>query len=328
MENAFVIASQRAYAWMYEHYDLQLSSNGWYLFHCPECNKKERKGAFHPRYMRVKCWSCGYDDTLYEFMRLTERLNILQAKLALKACSPRAFDGDDEEVPIKKKIVDRAASFSLPRGFKELVEGTSRNADRARAYLIGRGFDIDLLNQKGFGWCSGVENEFYGYIIVPFKLSGRLVYFIGRDFLGRGEHFRYKNPKLEDCGVGKGDYWYNQDALLLFESIEVVEGWSDAETLGERCIASCGYTWSPQQLLSLGKSKVKDITIIADKGKFKEMLLHAFTLVNTYGKRVRVVNMDKVGKDVNAVGRKVTLLAIKKTKWLTDSDIFILLSTL
>ena len=67
-------------------------------------------------------------------------------------------------------------------------EGDVILGQRARTYLTSRGFDVEELDMLGFGYCDekgpDFANDYFGYIIIPFKRRGSLFCFIGRDFIG------------------------------------------------------------------------------------------------------------------------------------------------
>ena len=115
-----------------------------------------------------------------------------------------------------KQVVD----VEMPKGYTPILEGEGILGKRARSYLTERGFDLTVLDRAGIGYCNehglvdkenDIDEDFFGYIIVPFKRNGLLVYYIGRDYIGN--FLRYKNPAVEKFNVGKGDLLFNEDAL-------------------------------------------------------------------------------------------------------------------
>ena len=71
------------------------------------------------------------------------------------------------------------------------------------------------------------------------------MYYIGRDYFGN--FLRYKNPSKELVGAGKGDLLSNEDALNIYDTCYLMEGWSDAVTMGRAGVPSQGWSLSAIQ---------------------------------------------------------------------------------
>ena len=76
----------------------------------------------------------------------------------------------EEKVELKGR-----KEFFLPEGFKNIYMGTSLLARSARNYLKKRGFDVNKLARKGWGYCN--SGKYLGYVIIPFTEHGQLTYF-------------------------------------------------------------------------------------------------------------------------------------------------------
>lgn len=263
---------QKVYTYFSDNYVLsKRSPQGWHSMDCPFCGKY-KKCAVHLEIQYVKCWSCGAACNVAEFVQEVEKCNYYEACQILNNCKSAAID---LEVLSDIETTVVASDITLPDGWQSIADGTGMMGNRARAYLEQRGFDIDALDFKGFGYCNkhhssygtdayDINKDFYGYIIVPFKSQGRLQYYLGRDFMN--QFLRYKNPPADWAGVGKSDVIYNEEALYMHKTIFVVEGWSDAEMLGKRGTATLGWTMSRQQLNAYHKSKASKLIFIPDAG--------------------------------------------------------------
>lgn len=175
--------------------------------------------------------------------------------------------------------------------------------ERARNYLIERKFDLNVLDDKG--WTVGVEGKWLGRIIIPFKIKGKLVYYIGRTFLG--EDPKYLNPISTDVGVGKSELLYNQDALYTDTKGYLVEGVMDAETVGDNCVASLGWKLSNHQISLISNSRWKELHIIPDRG-FENQAL-ATALFFTGKMDVYIHSLPAGSKDVNDCGFENIILS-------------------
>ena len=201
---------------------------------------------------------------------------------------------------IKKisKLNTIISGVNLPEHYLPIKSGSGMLSVRARDYLMNeRRFDIDRLDMDGFGYVDDVESDFFGYIIIPFKIDDKLVYYQGRDYLGRDERYKYRFPKAEDVSVGKSQLWFNQDALFMFDEVMITEGWADAYNWVNG-ISSQGWSMSPRQIEIVLESPVKKLVFYPDRGWYKKCCKTA-SLFSEH-KEIEIVNIDnELFKDVN-----------------------------
>ena len=318
-----MVDPKKAYKYFKNNFVLtKPSPKQWYGFNCTVCDggRHKLKMAVHFGRFHVKCWECGYAAALVEFVGEYEGISAYEARIMLYA-----YDEAEEapEMFASLRQRDPVGKVTLPLGFNLLLDGTGMLGERARDYLEGRDFDLDLLDSMGFGYCNKKHKEkdqnFFGYIIVPFKRRGVLRYFIGRDYTGN--YLRYKNPDSDELGVGKTDYFFNEDALDLYKEVDVMEGWTDAVTLGKKAMSTQGPGMSYKQKSKLLLSRVEVVTLIPDLGEdgqgrsFYRLALKEAGALMDAGKKVRVLNLvpfTDLGKDVNEIG-KVNVEEIKKS---------------
>jgi DNA primase len=303
---------QKVYTYFSDNFVLsKFSPQGWLSFDCTFCGKY-KKMAVHLEIQYVKCWSCGAACNVAEFVQEVEGCNYYEACQTINSCRMSAIDLEVlSEIAAEGKVNE---DITLPDGWQSITEGAGMLGKRARAYLESRGFDIDVLDFKGFGYCNkhheDINKDFYGYIIVPFRSNGSLQYYLGRDFMNN--FLRYKNPPADWVGVGKADVIYNEEALYMHKTIFVVEGWSDAEMLGKRGTATLGWNMSRTQLNKYYKSKASKLVFIPDAGidmatgqtYYQKAVQTAVGFIET-DKKVYVVDLNSVsdkGKDVCEIG--------------------------
>lgn len=281
---------------------------GWLKGDCPFCGKAHKFGV-NLNNNRVNCFICGDHGSPIDTIMSIEKLDSYkELKVFLKV-----FEGIEFfERPKEKKVV--TTQIELPKEYINIRLGTSRFGEMARNYLTGRGFDIDELSLKGYGYCR--EGRYQGYIIIPFFVGGQLVYFNTRKFFGNGP--KYDNPTIEEAGVGKSIIVYNLDALYLYDTVYIMEGVLNAETMGDQGIATGGKAVSPKQLSMIIKSPVKNIILLLDPDAVKEAIEVGLELVNY--KRLKLVYWE--GKDdVNDLGKEETLRKVDKFDWVTYMDL-------
>jgi DNA primase len=318
------INNKKAYTYFKNRFDLKKTSQNWWSFDNPFDPEGEgrRKMAVHFSYEVVKCWRTGYKQDIINFVMDYENISIYNA---YKLIESQTDSNIDLNLLDKVTFSSINSNISLPDGFNSILSGDGILGKRARKYLVGRGFDLKTLSNLGFGYVNSEDSEYFGYIIIPFKIKGLLTYYIGRDFIGN--FLRYKNPSKQSIGIGKGDLFYNEDALSLYDTVFLTEGWADALTIGKQGIASMGWYLSNTQKDKILFSKIKRLVMIPDIGHEKNTSFYqkaaniAFDFLNN--KEVYLVDLrpcEKYGKDVNEIGLERVKQLIAETKPLTFKE--------
>lgn len=290
--------------------NIKPSTKGWYRSDCPICAGNYCFGVNMLK-NRGKCFKCLADNNLVGILMYMENLQTLNdAKNFLNI--QKEYDGYEDAVVQpkyeKKKVV-------LPESFRLINRGYGILGKSAGSYMKGRGYDLLDLTERGVGYC--LEGEYAGYIIFPFYRKGELIFFQGRKFMGGGP--KMQNPKNEDFGIGKTELIYNQDALFIYNRINVVESITNALTLGDNTIAILGKKISAYQFGLLMKSPCTHITLILDDDALEDAIELALRLVHY--KNIRIVIMPK-GEDVNNLGRAKTKELIRKAEYKTYNQLF------
>lgn len=287
---------------LYEYFKARLGMfdyrNGWMKGDCPDCGAHNKYGV-NISHNRTNCFKCGYHERPIYVVRMVENFKGLSEVYNML----NAFDG----FSFKETKVERIERkpVILPEGFRLLNQGNSQMAKSARSYMKGRGFDIDKLSAKGFGYCT--SGDYFGHIIMPFFAEGKMVYFHARNFLNTGPKFN--NPPMEEFGVGKSTLIYNQDALFIYDRIFIVESVMNAETLEEAGTVLGGKKISNYQYSIIVNSPVEKIVILLDPDAYSEALQLGMRLSNH--KKVKVVLLPD-DNDVNDIGRKKTLEYVRE----------------
>ena len=282
--------------------------NGWMKGNCPHCGKIDKFGV-NLIANRTNCFVCTENmnpiDTIIHVEGLENRQQVYNYLSIFK-----------DAVYLEPKVeIHERKSIILPKDFRLLSFGKSEFSKLARTYIKGRGFNIDDLTVRGIGYCT--KNEYKGYIIFPFYQQGKLIYYTTRRFISLGSKF--KNPNLEDFGIGKSSIIYNIDALAIYNKVRIVESVTNALTLDDRTIAIDGKLISNYQLSCILRSPIKAVEIILDRDAYYDALKIALKLIHHV--KVRVILMP-TDDDVNKVGRKKVKNIIKKTSWLTYKELY------
>lgn len=300
-------AKDKLYGYVTRTLGMRPYLRGWLKGTCPDCGRQDKFGV--NLYMnRTNCFVCGYHPTpinlitdLEGFSTISEAWDFL-----------KTYDGLRYLEPIIERI--KKVQIKLPESYTNIAFGNSLIARSARKHLRNRGFDLDDASLKGWGYCT--SGDYMGYLILPFYVGGTLVYFNGRRIVGPGS--KYKNPAIEDFGIGKSMIVYNLDALAIYKDIYILEGVFNAETLGEDALAMGGKKISDYQISMVNKSHVESITILLDPDAYYDAIKLALQFV--FHKKVKITLLPD-DNDVNDIGKKKTMKLIEKEKWLSHSDI-------
>ena len=307
---------------------------------CPFCGK-DKKMTFNPFWFKFSCWSCGASGLISDFVVEMEGINEWEARKLLQNYEETEIEIKASDVDYELIDISSTHELSMPYSFRPLLDGRGKSlGEQAIHRLESRGFDVAKLHAKGFGYCfkspdkssfkdykEFFDNNFTGYIIVPFTALGSTVYYIGRDFVGN--ELRYKNPP-SSLGVGKTGIIYNEDALLTQDKLYITEGWADAETMGEQGTATLGWNLDTIQFKKYVKSSASKFVLIPDIGYDNQGLTyfkHALIMADRFmsvGKKVKVLDLStysELGKDANEIGYKNVRHIEKHTPFLDYATI-------
>ena len=161
---------------------------GWMKSDCPYCGG-EKKFGINLSNNRCNCFKCGKHPSPISLVMYLENTDSFHEVLSiLESGDYSGYVFKEEKVELKGK-----KEFFLPDGFKNISMGTSLLARSARNYLKKRGFNIEELARKGWGYCN--TGKYLGYIIIPFTEHGQLTYFNARLYMGAGP--KYNNPEVD-----------------------------------------------------------------------------------------------------------------------------------
>lgn len=298
----------KLYNYFSKKYGMYDYRRGWLKGDCPDCG--EHKWGVNISLNRTNCFKCGYHPSPIEAIVDIENLvSISEAKALLSN-----IDGSESFYEVKYEAYELKTDVVLPEGYKNIKRGSSHLAKAARSMVRKRGFDINKVSRKGWGYCN--TGKYFGYLIMPFYQNGKLIYFNARRILGDGPKFN--NPDIEDFGIGKSMLIYNIDALGMYKKVFIFEGLMNAETLGDNGIATGGKKISNWQLDKFIKSPVEKFVICLDEDAFDEGIKLALEL--SQYKKVKLIRFPE-GKDANDIGKKATLKLISSNHYLSYQDI-------
>ena len=282
-------------------------TRGWLKGNCPDCGRLDKYGI-NLGMNRTNCFVCGFHPSPLNLVSILEGFDNYTDVLRFL----KAYEGKPYLEPVVKKV--EQVNISLPEGFKSLLIGDSKLALMARKYVEKRGFDVDEKAYEGWGY--GTKGDYFGCIVIPFYMGGKLIYYNARRFVGSGP--KYINPSIDDFGIGKSLIMYHIDALAIYEEIYLVEGAINADTIGDQAIASGGKKISDYQISMIIKSDVERVNLLLDPDAILDAIKVAMSL--SFYKKVRLVTWDGE-EDVNDIGREETLKRVESTPWMSYNDL-------
>lgn len=271
------------------------STKGWERCDCFFCGGKYTYGI-NVSISKTKCFKCDEHKTPVELLMYMEGFTTYsEASQFLKV--QQEYTGYSDNQRIKKSEVKRV---ELPDDFTPINIKTSLLGKAAQRYVKKRGFDIDQLATRGVGYCT--TGPYGGYIVFPFYVSGKLIFFQGRKFTAFGT--KMKNPSEEDFGIGKSKIIYNEDALYIYDEVDLVESITNCLTLDDNSVAILGKSISQYQLSKLIASPCEIVNILLDPDAILKAIDLGLKIVN-YKKGIRLVELPE-GQDVNELGKEGT----------------------
>lgn len=303
---------------LYSYYISKLGAfpykHGWLKVNtCPLCGDDRAKFGINIGYNRTNCFVCeGHPSAIQLAMDLEGFLEFRDFLTFLTNEDFTYFEYKEEVVELKAIRSDTI----LPEGYKLIEEKpTGTLGKSATRYLKKRGFDINKVKRKRWGYCN--TGDFFGHIILPIYYEGKLVYYNARRFIGTGP--KYKNPNIDDVGVGKSFIIYNREALFMYKKVYLCEGIFNAETVStDQGISTSGKALSRYQINDILKSPVEQVVIILDPDAIDKAIQVAQELC--YYKKVKIIILPDE-TDPNDLGRRATMKIIRETPFLTYSDI-------
>lgn len=276
------------------------STKGWMRSNCPYCGGNYCFGLHFEKY-KAHCFKCMETANPVSTLIHMEHFKTIQEAWSFLKIQQEydSYEGYISGPPVERKQVVLPEPF-FPINYAEGILGKC-----AQNYVRKRGFNIDELTMRGVGYC--LEGDYGGYIIFPFISHGTISFFQGRRFFGNGP--KMKNPANEDFGIGKSELIYNQDALYIYRTINIVESITNCLTLNDNTIGISGKSISNYQFSTILNSPCENIVLLLDDDAYSVAIDLAMRIVNF--KKVKLVKMPKE-RDVNDIGRKATKDLIKK----------------
>jgi len=262
--------------YLVKKFDADFRNDNW-RFDCPFCGADRQRFSVSITKGLTHCWKCEYVNSILGFVSDTEGVGLGDAFRIIRKYTPvrtrKRSMGD-----LQRKTKAAPVNSKIP-GYSELAgtQQQSQTIKMAKRYLASRGVSKRDISY----WRLGVSSdpEYAGRIISPFLDGDRVVYFVARKFMGPGP--KYKNPSLEDWGIGKSELIYNYQSALAraHRGICIVEGVYDVYGTGRHAIALLGKHPSQYQLSQIILMNPAEVEIMLDADAVDE----AYKLASVMG---------------------------------------------
>jgi len=327
--------ADREYSWLRSQFNTKPVGKG-YQFPCPKCGGELGRSGFamvlgsgKGSCLRVWCNqpSCAWGKSSSKKgisipqmvadvagVALASAVDALKNQRVIYKAKSNTYDGPTEDL-------------ILPKSYLPILQGRGEVGDKARAYLEGRGYDLELLNNHyhvGYTSTGNYTSREYGYLVFPFfNLHGKLVYFQKRMFIETKDkkRLRWDNPSAEKFGIGKASLLWNEMALVMQDDLVVVqEGVTDCLTIGPQATGTLGLAPSEQQLYKILTRHAKRVVLMYDEGAWLDTLLAAGDLIDKGDDEVYVCYLEKGEDDSNTLGKETTMGILKDRMFLLNSS--------
>jgi hypothetical protein len=217
--------------------------NGWVQVDCPKCGRNT--GKFHCGISlqngAANCWQCG-PQRLFGLLLDASGRPAAEVSQALRGYKRPAYrpQGRQDDTP---------RQCTLPGGRVDLLDSISHVE-----YLAGRGFDpaelVTLwqleaiqLSGSGLSW----------RVFIPIVSGGRVVSWTTRTI---GDHLqRYLSASATQESVPHRHLLYGEDYAR--HAVVIVEGPADVWAIGPGAVATCGLSYTPQQVARMARYPVR-----------------------------------------------------------------------
>ena len=287
-----------------DYVKLKRSGSG-YVGLCPFHDEKTPSFHVTPNLNIYKCFGCGESGDVFNFVMQMEGVGFVESMRSLadryNISLPEQDDEEYDEDHHLREGIYHALRYAGVFFYRNLIE--NEEADKARDYLQGRGYDRSIVKKYGLGYAprhgeafyksaidTGLDEEylleaglikhsnrgdgyydaFRGRLMFPiFNPSGKVIAFAGR-ILGNEKAAKYINsPQTKVYNKSETVYGINfaKHDIRKNEEAVVVEGYTDVISLHQagvgQAVATSGTSLTPQQMKSI-KRYGDTVTLVYD----------------------------------------------------------------
>lgn len=292
-------------------------------YECPWCAKKGEVHKLHVDYGKQKgvCHGCGFGFQSFEWF-LRALFNGLPSKIA------RWLNRPDLSVDVRKMLTSTTDSdtlhpVSLPESFVPLPKNPRDAIGRSMLRYVTntRGYTYADAERWGAGYVVDANDKAYGYLILPYFVGGRVVYWQGRKVCPparnwRGERWADDGPpkNWNPPGSFKKAILYGFDQAIGQGTVFLCEGPFDAWAWGTGGLALTSKVIHEPQMRALALLGASRVIVCMDADARSETISIYDQLRECLGGiRVGMLTLREGDPDDNR--RRLRLIARKRTVW-------------
>lgn len=290
---------------------------------CPWCEKKGESHKLHIDYGKQKgvCHGCGYGFQTFDWF-LTALFNGIPSKIA------RWLNRPDLSVDVRKLLESPSESdslqpASLPDSFVPLPRRPRDDLGRAmlRYVIHTRGYTYADVERWGAGYVVDERDKAHGYLILPYYVGGRVVYWQGRRVCPnrhnwRGERWREDGPpkNWNPPGSFKKAILYGFDQAVGQRTLFLCEGPFDAWSWGAGGLALTSKVIHDPQARALALLGAERLIVCMD-GDAKGDTESIYEQLHDYLTGVRVGRLFLKQGDPDDHRGRIRHIAKQRTVW-------------
>lgn len=279
------------------------------LYYCYKCRHYKKKLEIcledGSKFGIFNCWTCGWSGNLITLLRshnspqsCFDKLHFLTKDIRLIRRKSRKLVSTDVSLPPE----------FIPLSINNYACVEYRNVI---AYLKKRKITpIDILRHN-IGYCKTGEYE-YRIIVPSYDASGKLNFFIGREYYNAEGVIPYQKPDVSMNIVGFESF------INYNESINIVEGCFDAFAVRNNAIPLFGKIISSKLQERLIVNRVKRVNMILDNDALHDAINNCKLMIRL-GIEVCLVRLS--GKDPSELGFEKIHELIRNAKPLEFDDL-------
>lgn len=212
-------------------------TSGWIgIETCPFCGKTNNGLGFNLSSNAIKCWRCGRHDII----------SLIKALCECNYNTAKKIQTEYTDTRDRNAAEDKQGAYKATKTTCLYPTGTVPLNDRHKAYLEGRGFDADHLEEIWHLRGTGNLGDYKFRILVPVMFDRVMVSYQGRDYIGKAE-LRYKTCKQENEVIPHQHLLYGLDFIKNRKCL-IVEGIFDVFRMGPGSVCCFGISWLYQQV--------------------------------------------------------------------------------
>lgn len=290
---------------------------------CPWCEKRGEVHKLHIDYGKAKgvCHGCGYGFQSFDWL-LQSLYDGIPSKIA------RWLNRPDLSLDVRKMLTvesssDKMQPEPLPESFVPLPQHPRHWLGRRMLKYVTdtRGYTYTDVERWGAGYVVDERDRAYGYLILPYRVGGRVVYWQGRKVCPdparwRGERWKKDGPpkNWNPPGSLKKAILYGFDQAIGQDTLFLCEGPFDAWSWGAGGLALTSKVIHDPQARAIALLSASRVIVCMDADAHTDTV-GIYDQLCEYLSGMRVGHLLLKAGDPDDNRRRIHQLAERNTVW-------------